>query len=486
MAKPLTIIMVGRKQLNSTKRALESLAEFTDSADYRLIFFDSGSDTPEEMAFVPAFCREHGIEHLYLYSKENVGWITAINHCYTLVDTEYSLTVHNDVKFSKYWLRHMVRKFDDKKVAAVGPVITFAMGPQSIHYYRQTLGCKVKYILGLFFLARQTILNEIKKEFNNDEFWLNPVYGLGDKEELEFCYLIREAGYKFAIARDVIIEHEGEKAFVATLGSQKDFHEYQTKKLELLKSRLGDDVVEDIYKVELEGRMPKVRIGVLTRISYNHVFFTFSFAGTYAATVWHRDVRHVPRAHADLDRNFIVEEMLKDESISHLCFIDDDMTFDADVLNKLMLMEVDIATGIAFQRRKPYHICIFGADMEKKQLHPTEAIKVGTVPISASGCYFLLVKREVFEKVEKPWFKFGDTSTGFNVKEKNERYGEGIGEDVGFCVKAMLAGFKQYCDTEITIHHIGDEEDVDEKQYYKSKENNFYRDEEKITEKIFS
>lgn len=483
--KVLTIIMVARNYEEQTEKALRSLAKFTDAADYDLIFFDQ-SEGPETGAFVLPFCRENGINCKYILSPENVGYIAAVNHCYTLVESEYSLTCHNDVVFSAYWLRHMMRKFDDKNVAAVGPAITYALGQQSVNYVYSTLGCKVKFLLGLFFMARQSVLNEVKKEYNEDKFWLNPVYGMGDKEELEFCYLIRELGYKLAIARDVVIEHEGEKSFIDHLGSKEAFTEYQNKKLELLKSRLGEDVVNDIYKIEHE-KQPKVLIGVITRTSYNHTDFTFSFAGVYATTPIFKSLLHIPRGHVDIDRNFIVERALEDPDITHVCFIDDDMEFDANTLTKLLMLEVDFCSGVAFQRNPPYMICIHGADFENKQIYPLEAIDIGTVPVTAMGGYFLLAKREVFEKVKKPWFKFGDTSTGFNLRDsKDGRYGEGLGEDVSFGIKATLAGFKGYVDSNLEIIHIGREQKVGKKTFYEFKEKTGGTfDMSKIEEKVF-
>ena len=64
---------------------------------------------------------------------------------------------------------------------------------------------------------------------------------------------------------------------------------------------------------------------------------------------------------------------------------------------------------------------------------------------------FLLVKREVFEKLEKPWFIYGDP-------ELKKRFGhteKGPGEDVYFSIKAVKAGYKLWLDTRAEfIHYV--------------------------------
>lgn len=462
--KPLTIIMVGRDHVEQTQKALRSLAEHTDPADYILHFMDNGSG-PEQAGFVQSFCKEMGIECKYTYARENIGYVNAVNNAYGKVDTEFSLTCHNDVVFCKWWLRNMMRKFElNPKVAAVGPAITYALGQQSVNYVYSTLGCKVKFLLGLFFMARQSVLNEVKKEFNEDKFWLNPVYGMGDKEELEFCYLIRELGYKLEIARDVLIEHEGEKSFIDYLGSKEAFTEYQNEKLKLLTERLGEDVVKDIYTVDVE-KQPRVLIGVMTRTNYVHTYFMFSFVGIYAHTPVFKQLLHIPRGHVAESRNLIVETALKDPSLTHVCFIDDDMKFTPDTLTKLLMHDTDFCTGLAFQRAEPYMICLFKRDDSKKVIFPLEAIDIGMVPIDACGGYFLLIKTDVLRAMGKPWFKYGDTTLGYNDKKADGEIGEGIGEDVYFGLKATLAGFKGYADTDLEIKHIGYEEVVGKKQF---------------------
>ena len=460
--KPLTIIMVARNHIEQTKKAIESLAEHTDPSQYKLFFMDNGG-TDNTDSWLIWYCREKGIELKYTYS-DNVGYINAVNIAYAMVDTPYSLTVHNDIVFCKQWLDNMMRRFKNEKVAAVGPVISFALGPQSIHYAYLTIGCTVKYILGLFFLCRTDVLNKIKEDTGE---YLPTVYGMGDKEELELCYRIRQLGYIFEIARDVYIEHEGEKSFIDNLGSQQAFYDYQEKQKKILISRLGEDVVNNIYQIEIKNPV-KLMIGILTRTEYVHYKNVISLLKVWGATQVYKTFYHIARGHPAMARNQIVKEFLKTDC-THLLFIDDDMIFEQDAILRLLTHDVDICTGIAYQRGEPHAPCVFLFNPNDQSFYPVEVPeKKLLVQVDAIGGYFFLVKRKVLETVEKPWFVYGDTSLGFNDSDDPDN--RGVGEDVYFSAKSRLAGFEVWSDTGLEIKHIGQCLEIDTDYFNKYKE----------------
>ena len=64
--------------------------------------------------------------------------------------------------------------------------------------------------------------------------------------------------------------------------------------------------------------------------------------------------------------------------------------------------------------------------------------------MKAIGAAGVLIKREVFEAIEPPYFSFGEKTPS----------GETVGEDVYFCVKAREAGFKVWCRTDLPYAHL--------------------------------
>lgn len=71
---------------------------------------------------------------------------------------------------------------------------------------------------------------------------------------------------------------------------------------------------------------------------------------------------------------------------------------------------------------------------------PNRLIEVDT---QGAGC--LLIHRRVFEKVEKPWFRW---TLGW--------VDPGVSEDFYFMERCIDAGFKPLCDTGIRCGHTGD------------------------------
>jgi len=455
--KQLTIIMVARNQQKLTEKAFESLIEHTDPSKYKVLFFDNGSDDNTE-SWVVWYCRDHGVELKYQYTSENIGYIAAVEKGYAMCDTPYALTCHNDVVFCKQWLENMMRRFKDPEVGAVGPMISFAMGPQSYNL-KMFINCDVKYLLGLFFLADMNVIRAVKEKWGEV---LPAVYGLGDKEELELCYRILQLGFTLKIARDVKIEHEGEKGFIDTLGSADAFHEYQEKQRLILEERIGKDAIDNMLRVTTSEPI-KMMVGLLTRTEYIHYQNVISLLKLWEGTPVQKPFFHVARGHPE-DRNEMVKALLKSD-FTHVLFIDDDQMFDGDAALRLLEHDVDICAGIAWQRGEPHAPCVFLADHDEKSLHPYDVLNMGMVEVDATGGYFLLVKREVFESLDYPWFKYGDTSTGYNLKGERE----GVGEDVSFGIKARLKGWQIWCDSDIIIPHIGRETIIDDKfvQAYK-------------------
>ena len=165
---------------------------------------------------------------------------------------------------------------------------------------------------------------------------------------------------------------------------------------------------------------------------------------------------------ADMARNAIVKELNKD----WLFFMDSDQTFAPDALKRLLSWNVDIVSGLIFQRTGTPEPMIYRYEFEKdrghyyrsmaeivgeyllghKELWPTAVNGAVVLPpkglIECDGvpCGCLLVNRRVFDAMETPWFKWNENVTA--------------GEDFYFCRKAQEAGFKILADPSVVCGHI--------------------------------
>ena len=130
-------------------------------------------------------------------------------------------------------------------------------------------------------------------------------------------------------------------------------------------------------------------------------------------------------------REKIVLKALK-ENCTHLLFIDSDMTFGPDALEKLDGKK-DIMAGLFFKRYSPYDPAFTVND---KVVIPDKLIEVDWV-----GLAFTLIDMKIFKTMPRPWFELD-----FNPEHI-------VGEDVLFCVKAKKLGFKVWVDPKVEIGH---------------------------------
>ena len=144
------------------------------------------------------------------------------------------------------------------------------------------------------------------------------------------------------------------------------------------------------------------------------------------------------------NRNDIVKSAIEHE-YDYLLFIDSDMVFDGDWLLELLKHKVDIVSGLCVSRCAPYRPVAFVLADDGKY-RPREKLDEGRFysDLDAIGCAFILIKTDVFNKIDRPWFAM--PSHGDSI----------MGEDIYFCKLAKKAGYKVCVDTSLVVGHIGD------------------------------
>ena len=147
-------------------------------------------------------------------------------------------------------------------------------------------------------------------------------------------------------------------------------------------------------------------------------------------------------------RTFLVNDALS-EGFTHVLFVDSDMTFPPDTLNRLIQHDKDVVTCICFGRVFPFNPCAY------TRVRKGGAKKSGTrVPITVTndmpelfqvdgcGSAMILIKTEVFklmyEKIGK-WYE----------PQWN------LGEDLAFTERLKALNIPIWCDSTIQIGHIG-------------------------------
>lgn len=138
------------------------------------------------------------------------------------------------------------------------------------------------------------------------------------------------------------------------------------------------------------------------------------------------------------NRNTIAQTAV-DEEFDRILFVDADMVFPDDAIEVLRRRDKDII-GAAYNVRQaiPSQTTV---KWDGKGKLPTN----GPFRCQGMGMGFVLVKTDVFRRMEKPWFYLKDL--GNNDFE---------GEDYYFFSKAIKTGYDVWCDPTIKMEHIGD------------------------------
>jgi len=168
----------------------------------------------------------------------------------------------------------------------------------------------------------------------------------------------------------------------------------------------------------------------------------------------------------DAGRNLLVEQVLAKTRATHLLFLDSDIVCAGNACRKLLTHDKDIISGLAFQRGTMQFPLIYSYQgrhrvsgkmcpaftpilepvyryLSKKRLPVSEITYAtlegndGLMKIGGAGAGFLLVKREVFEKIPYPWFSF-----------------ERGGEDLYFCDKARRYSLEVWVDMGVLLGHL--------------------------------
>jgi len=187
-----------------------------------------------------------------------------------------------------------------------------------------------------------------------------------------------------------------------------------------------------------------------------------------------------------LSRNRIAE-MAVEISAKCLIFVDADMVFAEDAMEKLLKHDRDIISGLCTQRAAPYMPV---AKMRTKEGGYLVAEGVGSgrlIEVDGIGSAFVCIKPRVFEALNQPYYaipavnsmqdyveaiediktvlasytdtretlinRLKDTLLKHQGKPKNRSL---VGEDYFFCEKARMEGFKIFVDTSLHIGHLGE------------------------------
>lgn len=145
----------------------------------------------------------------------------------------------------------------------------------------------------------------------------------------------------------------------------------------------------------------------------------------------------------DIARNELAKRALA-IGASHILYISDDVIVPPNIALQLLSRNVDIVTGVYWTKSFPKEPYIWRG----VQQGPYVQWKHGEFfEIDMAGCDALLIKTDVFRRLEMPWFNCNWTWEPDTIPSSLST------EDFPFYLKAKAAGYKVWCDTCVQCGH---------------------------------
>ncbi|WP_338827774.1 glycosyltransferase family 2 protein [Neomoorella thermoacetica] len=217
----LSIIMPVFKASAITAKALVAIGKWT-SRSFEIIVIDNGND-PALRGLIKELPEDLRRRISLIANEENVGYPVACNQGLAAARGEYLVVMNNDVLVTPYWASRLMAAFSvDKAIGVVGPYTNYAAGVQGVqgcnydedsleawaHKWHQKNAGNLKPVNRLI-----GFLWMIKRKVVDDVGGLDPLYGIGNFEDDDYCLRAQLAGYKLVLAEDVFVHHYGSQSF---------------------------------------------------------------------------------------------------------------------------------------------------------------------------------------------------------------------------------------------------------------------------------
>jgi GT2 family glycosyltransferase len=156
-------------------------------------------------------------------NKQNQGYPAACNQGMALARGAIVVLLNNDTLVGSEWLERLTKPLQDNRIGLTGPVSCDGpdwqtAGPMA--YELDGFGAaaeqwaathqwhrEVEELIGFCLAIRRDVLGRIGG--------MDPAFGMGNYEDLDYCRRAVKAGFALAVADDVLVHHHGNATFKA-------------------------------------------------------------------------------------------------------------------------------------------------------------------------------------------------------------------------------------------------------------------------------
>ena len=152
-----------------------------------------------------------------------------------------------------------------------------------------------------------------------------------------------------------------------------------------------------------------------------------------------------------VSRERLGEHAIYRSDADYVLWFDSDMVFKPDIVKRMLasIEGKDFLTALYFNRRPPF-TPVISTDLSMSHdgfISASPCLKYPKGIIQVRGCGFgcVMMTRKILQDVKERYKSmFAMLNNGI------------VGEDYSFCAKALMCGYKLYCDTTITLGHMTD------------------------------
>lgn len=459
MAEPLIdIVMLISKQGTWSDLAIRAVEHHTKNP-YKLWIVDQAVTDPNVKAVINA---AKSREHTVVYMAENRSFSNGNNAGIRAGSAKYVVILNDDAIVAENWDGAFIQDLSDKSVGLVAARTNYAAGPSGDPGFVGDPPWVAFVCVGF----RREIFESVVGPMDEENFT-----GFA-AEDLDYCFQIRKAGLKIKLSNAYVL-HAGSRSIpVLTSGGSKDaeivrasYNAHNEKYNRVLVEKWGKDFVTANTKLKQKVLVTSYHAEHWTRVRFAGALLTLKAGsssgvagggpdgGNFGFTYY----QHV-RTPIHLARQLVCDYALK-EGYDVLVQIDDDATFNSDLIRRLLSHNKEVVTTLAYQRKPPYLPCVYERTSQDAVVgNPMENLEqTGLRKVDISGFHVSALRLSVIRKMRD----YRSTKFPAGITEYWGGW-ERAGEDFCFCRNLVEIGVPLYCDTDIIVGHIGEEPVIDQ------------------------
>jgi GT2 family glycosyltransferase/2-polyprenyl-3-methyl-5-hydroxy-6-metoxy-1,4-benzoquinol methylase/glycosyltransferase involved in cell wall biosynthesis len=203
-----------------TEKCLRAIIKYANGP-YELIIVDNGSDEVTGQVIDNIASTQQNV--IVIRNGENLGYPLACNQGLARASGEYIVIMNSDVFVTPYWDKRIMAAFQgDLSIGIVGPRTNYCAGVQIVtecsydensldswaeQWYLRRAGAlrPANRLIGFLWMMKREVIEKIGG--------FDPLFGIGNYEDDDYCIRAQLAGYKLVIADDVFVHHYGSQSF---------------------------------------------------------------------------------------------------------------------------------------------------------------------------------------------------------------------------------------------------------------------------------